>query len=158
MCIATYTRVRLEIENRIDRKWKQEEETHKKSCGLSSYKYTERQKKLITSEWHSLKSTASNWLISLISTSKKTKVYFNPRGDKCNEIARGQVLKITEIACLSGWEFEADKSPYGGVYATRHWNWMNSYWMFWIDRLRGLRSELAQWAVSAIFEKWPFVI
>ena len=50
-------------------------------------------------------------------------------------------------------------SPYG-VYVTRHWNWTNrpSYWMFWIGRLRGARSELARWAVSAIFEKWPFVI
>ena len=27
--------------------------------------------------------------LSLISTSKKTKVYFNQRGDKCDEIARG---------------------------------------------------------------------
>ena len=47
--------------------------------------------------------------------------------------------KITETACLSGWEFEADNSPYG-VYATRHWNWMNSYWMFWIGHVRGARS------------------
>ena len=53
-------------------------------------------------------------------------------------IARGQFSKITEIACLSGWEFEADNSPYS-VYVTRHWNWMNSYWMFWIGRLRGAR-------------------
>ena len=72
-------------------------------------KYTERQKKLITSsECHSLKSKASKWIIfghklnlSLISTSKKTKVYFNQRGDKCDEIARGQFSKITETACLS---------------------------------------------------------
>ena len=62
--------------------------------------------------------------------------------------------KITETACLSGWEFEADNSPYG-VYATRHWNWMNSYWMIWIDLVRGARSELARQAVSAIFEKLP---
>ena len=26
---------------------------------------------------------------------------------------------LTEIACLSGWEFEADNSPYG-VYVARH--------------------------------------
>ena len=89
-------------------------------------------------------------ILSLISTSKKTKVYFNQRGDKCDEIARGQFSKITETACLSGWEFEADNSPYG-VYVTRHWYWMNSYWMFWIGRLRGARSEVALWAVSAIF-------
>ena len=109
--------------------------------------YTERQKKLITSsEWHSLKSTASKWFISGHRLGKvilnkhilKIKVYFNQRGDKCDEIARGQFSKITEIACLSGWEFEADNSPYG-VYVARHWNLMNSYWMFWIGRLRGAR-------------------
>ena len=55
----------------------------------------------------------------LISTSKKTTVYFNQKGDKCGEIARGQFSKITETASLSGWEFEADKSRYG-VYVTRH--------------------------------------
>ena len=128
---------------------------------------TERQKKLITSsEWHSLKSTASKWFIFGHRLGKfilnkhnhlEKKVYFNQRGDKCDEIARGQFSKITEIACLSGWEFEADNSPYG-VYLTRHWNWMNSYWMFWIGRLRGASLELARWAVSAIFEKLPFVI
>ena len=64
--------------------------------------------------------------------------------------------KITETACLSGWEFEANNSPYS-VYATRHWNWMNSYLMFWIDRVRGAHSELARRAVSVIFEKLPFV-
>ena len=72
----------------------------------------------------------------MISTSKNTKVYFNQRGDKCDEIARGQFSKITETACLSGWEFEADKSRYG-VYKTHHWKWMNSYWIFWIGCLRG---------------------
>ena len=46
--------------------------------------------------------------------------------------------KSQKTACLSGWEFEADKSRYG-VYVTRHWNWMNSYWMFWIGCLRGAR-------------------
>ena len=80
--------------------------------------YTERQKKLITSlEWHSLKSTASKWFIfghwlCKLSISKKTKVYFNHRGDKCDEIARGKFSKITETACLLGWEFEANKSRY----------------------------------------------
>ena len=38
---------------------------------------------------------------------------------KCDEIASGQFSKITETDCLSGWEFEADKSRYG-VYVTRH--------------------------------------
>ena len=59
--------------------------------------------------------------LSLISTSKKTKVYFNQRGDKHDEIARGQFSKITETARLSGWEFKADKSR-SGVYVTRYWN------------------------------------
>ena len=40
---------------------------------------------------------------------KKTKVYFNQRGDKWVEIARSQFSKITETACLSGWEFEASE-------------------------------------------------
>ena len=111
--------------------------------------YTERQKKRITSsEWHSLKSTASKWFIfghrlgkfilNKHILKKKKKVYFIQRGDKCNGIARGKFSKITETACLSGWEFEADKSGYG-IYVTRHWTWMNSYWMFWIGRLRGAR-------------------
>ena len=26
------------------------------------------------------------------------------------------------------------------VYVTRHWNLMNSYWMFWIGHVRGARS------------------
>ena len=46
-----------------------------------------------------------------LSTSKKTKVYLNQRGDTREEIARGQISKIAETACLSGWEFEADNSP-----------------------------------------------
>ena len=41
---------------------------------------------------------------------KKKKVYFNQRGDKCDEIARGKFSKITETACLSGWEFEQTKA------------------------------------------------
>ena len=60
--------------------------------------------------------------------------------DKCDEIARGQFSKKKkETACLSGWEFEADKSRYG-IYATRYWNWMKRYWMFWIGCVRGARS------------------
>ena len=96
------------------------------SWNVGLYMYTEHQKKLmITSlECH---------------PSKKNKVFFNHRGDKCYEIARGQFSKITKTACLSGWEFEADKSRYG-IYVTRHWNWMNSYWIFWIGCLRGARS------------------
>ena len=40
-----------------------------------------------------------NYTLALIRTSK---VYFNQRGDKCDEIARGKFSKITETACLSG--------------------------------------------------------
>ena len=72
-------------------------------------------------------------------------------------MARGQFSKITEIACLSGREFGADNSPHG-VYVTRHWNWMNSYWILWIGRLRRVRWEFAQWVVSVIFEKLHSVI
>ena len=78
--------------------------------------------------------------MSLISTSKKRSVYFNETGDKYNVIARGQYSYIIETACLSCCVFEADNSPYG-VYATRHWNWMNSCWMCWIGRVRGARSK-----------------
>ena len=49
------------------------------------------------------------------------------------------IFKVTETACLSGWDFKTDNSPYC-IYITRHWNWMNSYWMFWIGRLCGARS------------------
>ena len=47
-------------------------------------------------------------------------LYNKPKNKrKCDDIARGQFSKITETACLSGWEFEADKCCYG-VYVTRH--------------------------------------
>ena len=82
---------------------------------------------------------------------------WSERGHKWDVIARRQFSKIPKTACISSWEFKADKSPYA-VYVTRHWNWMNSYWMFRIGSLRGARWELALWAVSAIFEKLPFVI
>ena len=41
---------------------------------------------------------------------------------------------ITETARLLGTELGTDNSQCGG-YKTRLWNWMNSYWMFWIDCL-----------------------
>ena len=122
--------------------------------------YTERQKKFITSsECHSLKSTASKWFLFGHRLGKFKKQKFTSIKEEMNAMKsqRGQFSKITETACLSGWEFEADNSPYG-VYVTCHWNWMNSYWMLWIGRLCGSRSKLGRWAVSAIFEKLPFVI
>ena len=39
-------------------------------------------------------------------------------------------------------------------YIACHWNWMKSYWMFWIGGLRGG----SQWEVSVNFEKLPFAI
>ena len=47
--------------------------------------------------------------------------------------------KSQKLLASRAGSFEADNSPYG-VYVARHWNWMNSYWMFWIGRLRGARS------------------
>ena len=85
---------------------------------------------------------------------KKTKVYISQRGDKCDEITRCQFQKIKETARLSGWEFEADKSRYG-VYVTCYWNWMNSYWMFWIGCLRGARS-VSSFCDFRKFTFWDF--
>ena len=58
-------------------------------------------------------------------------------------------------------KFAADKSRYGD-YITRHWNWMNSYWMFWIGFLRGARSvssfcdfwKLTFWDLTAFSPFW----
>ena len=73
--------------------------------------YTERQKKLITSlECHPLKSKASIWIIFghrlgkfILNKhiAKKTKVYFNHRGDKCDEIARGRFSKKISVLLAS---------------------------------------------------------
>ena len=54
---------------------------------------------------------------------------------------KGNFSKMTEIARLQGWEIAADKSWYSDSgYITRHWNWTNRYWMFWIGCLRGACS------------------
>ena len=63
--------------------------------------------------------------------------------------------KITETACFSGWEFEADKSRYG-VYVTRHWNWITSFWMFWIGCLCGAHSELRSVSSFCNFRNMTF--
>ena len=67
---------------------------HKQKCrNLLIHYYIERQKKHITSsEWHSLKSTASTWFI-FGHRLGKFKVYFNQRGDKCDEIAKRSSFK-----------------------------------------------------------------
>ena len=55
----------------------------------------------------------------ILKSHKKKKFTFNQRGDKCDEMLQVVNLsKITETACLSGWEFEADNSP-SGVCVTR---------------------------------------
>ena len=51
-----------------------------------------------------------------LNTSKKQ--IFSSIKEEINAM-KSQQVTITEIACLSGWEFEADNSPYG-VYVTHH--------------------------------------
>ena len=71
------------------------------------------------------------------------------------------LFKNHRNACLPATELGTDKSWYGD-YIIRHWNWMNSYWMFWIAGLSwrfslcSLRSS--QWAVFVTFEKLNFVV
>ena len=69
-------------------------------------------------------------------------------------------MKSQEVSFLKSQKLLASRagsseqtSPHG-VYVTRHWNWMNSYWILWIGRLRRASS------VSSFcdFRKWPFVI
>ena len=124
--------------------------------------YAERQKKIIaSSERHSLNSKALKWLIighrlAIVLLTKhisKNKHLLESKRCKCSEIARGHVKKKTEIAHLPGMRFGTDKSQYSSC-ITRHWNWMNSYWMFW----KGAFCEGYQWALSVNFEKWPFAI
>ena len=58
-------------------------------------------------------------------------------------------------------ELGTDNSQYGG-YISRLWNWMNSYWMFWIDGLsrRFSASSFCDfWKVtcfSPFWQKQPF--
>ena len=65
--------------------------------------------------------------------------------------------KITETARLShvsGLEFEAGQKQVRRL-RNPYWNWMNSYWMFWIGCLRGARSVSSFLRFS---KKLPFVI
>ena len=71
----------------------------------------------------SLSTSKNKWLFGL----KKAKIQWNHKRS---------LKKITKSARLLSWEFPTDKSKYSG-YITRHWNWMNSYWMFWIGCLHG---------------------
>ena len=85
--------------------------------------------------WHSPKSKASKWLLirhrlAIVHLLKKT-VCLSQKGINCSEIARGNFSKITETARPPGTELDTDKNQCGS-YITYHWNWMNSYWMFWI--------------------------
>ena len=130
------------------------------NINYSSLNYTERQKKLITSsERHSLKSKASEWIIfghslAIVLLTKhisKTNVWLSQKGVNWGEIARGHFSKITDTARLPATELGTDKSQYGG-YITRHWNWMNSYWMFWIGGLSW------RFSVSSFCDFWEMTI
>ena len=61
--------------------------------------------------------------------------------------------KSQKLLASPAWSSKQTKAG-TAFYVTRCWNWMNSYWMFW----KAASMELARWAVSAIFEKWPFMI
>ena len=74
---------------------------------METYKYTEHQKKLITSsKQHSLKSTPSKLIrfghryavIVLNKNIWKTKVWLCQEGENCSEIAEGHFSKIAETA------------------------------------------------------------
>ena len=107
----------------------------------NSQNYTEHQNTFTSSERHTLKSKASEWiifglrlalviLVILLSTSKKQKQWF------------AWVKK--EKTVKSVFKKHRNCSPPGlGVVANKcryHWNRVNSYWMFWIGCLCGSRS------------------
>ena len=58
-------------------------------------------------------------IVILIKHIQKETVCLSRKGEKCGEIARSHLSKITEIAGLLGTEFSTDKGQYGG-YITRH--------------------------------------
>ena len=100
----------------------------------------------------------TDWVnLSLISTSKKIK--FTSMKVEINAMKSQEVnMKKSQKMLASRARSSKQTIARITVYATRHWNWMNSYWMFWIlvGHVRGALSELARRAVSAIFEKMTF--
>ena len=110
--------------------------------------YTERQKKLITSsECHSLKSKALTWIIFghrlgkfiLNKHIQKTNVYFNQRG-YLNEMKSQEVNFQKSEKLLASRAGRSNQTKASTVFMYHQWNWMNSYWMFWIGCLHGARS------------------
>ena len=105
--------------------------------------YTKRQKKLFTSsERHSLKFKASKWIIfghtlAIVLLTKhisKGKCLVESKRSKMGWNRMRLLLKNHRSCSSPRHEARTDKSKYGG-YITCHWNWMNSYWMFWIGGL-----------------------
>ena len=90
---------------------------------------------------HSLKSKASTWIIfghrlgKFILNKHIKKIKFTSIKEEIN------AMKWQEVNFQKSQKLLASRagSRYG-VYVTRHWNWMNSYWMFWVGCLRGARS------------------
>ena len=106
-------------------------------------KYTEHQKKLITSsERHTIKSKALTQIIighrlAIILLTKHIKNKLCVLESKENKIrwnCKRSFSEITETARLPGTELGTHNSQYGS-YITCLWNWMTCYWMFWIGGL-----------------------
>ena len=71
----------------------------------------------------------------LLSIFENANVCLSQKGEKCGEKA----------AWFLSSEIATDKSQYG-CYISHQWNWMNSYWMFWIGRsFLEVLSEKFQW-------------
>ena len=117
-------------------------------ASIALHNYTERQKKLITSsEWHSLKSTASKWFIFghrlgkfILNKHILKKQKFTSIKEEINAMKSQEVNFQKSQKLLASRAGSSKQTIARAAFATRHWNWMNSYWMFWIGRLRGARS------------------
>ena len=55
---------------------------------------------------------------------------------------KSQEVNFQKSQKLLAYRAGSSKQTKAGTafYVTRHWNWMNIYWMFWICCLRGARS------------------
>ena len=83
------------------------------------------------------------WCWLAVSTSKTGRGLNSLKIGDVHAIVRGQLKKNTRKCCADSRACSSKHTiaPYGtNVHVTRHWNLMNSYWMFWIGRLRGARS------------------
>ena len=70
-----------------------------------------------------------------------------------NAVKLERVLYQKSQELLSSW---SRCMPHTKGYITRHWNWMNCYWMFWICMLPVVYGD--RWAISVIFYKAISVI